>query len=429
MPSSTLRSMRLSAKADYAVRLAAELAAAPAETPVTGPALAAAQEAPLAFCESILGLLRTAGIVRSRRGAEGGYLLARDAADVTVADVIRAVDGPLAAVHGDAPESVEYPGTGGPAGRRLDRRPRQPPRRPGAGHARRPRRRPASEPGGEARRHPGREEAQISTERAMSGRSTSPPRCARLPSRHTMTDHTLAAALAEEAGRLLLELRPTIADPAELKAAGDARSTSCSWSASPPSDPTTRCCPRRRRRPRPARPRRVWIVDPLDGTREYGEAPRRLGRARGARGRRRGRGRRGGAAGPGRDLSTRRPHRGARPRRRPAAARGVPDPPARLVTAVAERAWAPSWSRWARPGPRPWRSSRTRRRLRRTPAASTSGTRPHRSRWRPPPGCTSAGSTARRSSTTTPTRRFPTCWCAARSSRTASSGRARGRLA
>jgi Rrf2 family protein len=109
--------MRISAKADYAVRLAAELAAAPPATPVTGPALASAQDAPLAFCENILGSLRTAGIVQSRRGAEGGYLLARKPADVTVADVIRAVDGPLGAVHGDAPENVTYLG---PAARLAD---------------------------------------------------------------------------------------------------------------------------------------------------------------------------------------------------------------------------------------------------------------------------------------------------------------------
>jgi Rrf2 family protein len=109
-PSTTLPAVRISAKADYAVRLSAELAIAPAGTPVTGPTLAGAQDAPLAFCENILGSLRTAGIVQSRRGAEGGYLLARPAADVTVADVIRAVDGPLGAVHGEAPETIAYPG-------------------------------------------------------------------------------------------------------------------------------------------------------------------------------------------------------------------------------------------------------------------------------------------------------------------------------
>jgi len=109
--------VRISAKADYAVRLAAELAAAEPGIPVTGPALASAQAAPLAFCENILGSLRTAGIVQSRRGAEGGYLLNRPAGDVTVADVIRAVDGPLGAVHGDAPENVTYLG---PAARLAD---------------------------------------------------------------------------------------------------------------------------------------------------------------------------------------------------------------------------------------------------------------------------------------------------------------------
>ncbi len=109
--------MKISAKADYAVRLGAELATHLPGTPVTGPALASAQAAPLAFCENILGLLRTAGIVATRRGAEGGYFLALPAKDVTVADVIRAVDGPLAAVHGDAPESVSYLG---PAARLAD---------------------------------------------------------------------------------------------------------------------------------------------------------------------------------------------------------------------------------------------------------------------------------------------------------------------
>ncbi len=109
--------VRISAKADYAVRLAAELAAAVPGTPITGEALARAQDAPLAFCENILGLLRTAGIIQSRRGAVGGYFLALPANEVTVADIIRAVDGPLAAVHGDAPEKISYLG---PAARLAD---------------------------------------------------------------------------------------------------------------------------------------------------------------------------------------------------------------------------------------------------------------------------------------------------------------------
>jgi Rrf2 family protein len=102
--------MRISAKADYAVRVAAELADHPPGQPVKGEALARAQDAPLKFLENILGALRTSGIVASRRGADGGYLLARPAADITVADVIRAVDGPLGAVRGEAPEAHDYHG-------------------------------------------------------------------------------------------------------------------------------------------------------------------------------------------------------------------------------------------------------------------------------------------------------------------------------
>lgn len=109
--------MRISAKADYAVRVAAELAAAPAGVPVNGDRLAEAQGTPAKFLENILGSLRTAGIVGSRRGSHGGYFLARPAAEVTVADIIRAVDGPLAAVRGEPPEALHYPG---PAARLVD---------------------------------------------------------------------------------------------------------------------------------------------------------------------------------------------------------------------------------------------------------------------------------------------------------------------
>ena len=109
--------MRISAKADYAVRVAAELAAAPPGESVKGERLATAQDMPLKFLENILGSLRTAGLVASRRGAHGGYLLAKPAAAITVADVIRAVDGPLGAVRGEAPEAFDYPG---PASRLVD---------------------------------------------------------------------------------------------------------------------------------------------------------------------------------------------------------------------------------------------------------------------------------------------------------------------
>ncbi|MEA2392175.1 MAG: hypothetical protein QOJ82_66 [Solirubrobacteraceae bacterium] len=101
--------MRISARADYAVRAAVELAAAD-EGPTKGEALARAQDIPLKFLENILGDLRHAGIVRSQRGADGGYWLARPASEVTVADVIRAVEGPLASVRGGRPEDVAYDG-------------------------------------------------------------------------------------------------------------------------------------------------------------------------------------------------------------------------------------------------------------------------------------------------------------------------------
>ncbi|MFM7616420.1 MAG: RrF2 family transcriptional regulator [Actinomycetes bacterium] len=102
--------MKISAKSDYAVRAAVELAAAEPGRPVKAEALANAQGIPVNFLENILAALRNAGIVRSQRGAEGGYLLARDPAAVSLADVIRAVDGPLAAVRGEAPEDQTYPG-------------------------------------------------------------------------------------------------------------------------------------------------------------------------------------------------------------------------------------------------------------------------------------------------------------------------------
>ncbi|HEY7438331.1 MAG TPA: Rrf2 family transcriptional regulator [Acidimicrobiia bacterium] len=102
--------MRISAKSDYAVRVVAELATAPAGAPVKGERLAISQDMPVKFLENILGSLRTAGIVASRRGAEGGYLLARPATEITIADVIRSVDGPLADVRGQRPEDLEYRG-------------------------------------------------------------------------------------------------------------------------------------------------------------------------------------------------------------------------------------------------------------------------------------------------------------------------------
>src|SRR5579862_1388695 len=102
--------MRISAKADYAVRAAVELAGAQDEKPIKAERVATAQDIPLNFLENILSELRHAGIVRSHRGAEGGFRLAKPADQLTVADIIRAVEGPLASVRGGPPEETTYPG-------------------------------------------------------------------------------------------------------------------------------------------------------------------------------------------------------------------------------------------------------------------------------------------------------------------------------
>src|SRR5436309_14077089 len=102
--------MRISAKVDYAVRAAVELAAAPGEKPVKAERIANAQGIPLNFLENILGVPRHAGALRSHRGAEGGYRLAKAPDQATVADVIRAVDGPLPSVRGGPPDEISYAG-------------------------------------------------------------------------------------------------------------------------------------------------------------------------------------------------------------------------------------------------------------------------------------------------------------------------------
>ena len=104
--------MQVSAKTDYALRAAAELARAATEQtgPVKGEWISEAQGIPKKFMENILHDLKRAGIVRTRRGASGGYWLARPPEDIPLAEVIRAVEGPLANVRGEWPEAVEYPG-------------------------------------------------------------------------------------------------------------------------------------------------------------------------------------------------------------------------------------------------------------------------------------------------------------------------------
>jgi len=109
--------VRLSARVDYALRAVAELALAAtgapdvaAVRPVTAEQLAGAQGIPPKFLESILLQLRRGGIVTAQRGPDGGYRLARPAGEISLADVIRVVDGPLANVRGHRPEQVDYHG-------------------------------------------------------------------------------------------------------------------------------------------------------------------------------------------------------------------------------------------------------------------------------------------------------------------------------
>ena len=105
--------MRVSAKVDYALRACAELAAA-GDGPVKGDRLAQAQQIPLKFLENILLDLKHAGLVQSQRGAEGGYWLSLSPEEISLAEVIRAVEGPIANVRGVRPEQVEYAGTAAP---------------------------------------------------------------------------------------------------------------------------------------------------------------------------------------------------------------------------------------------------------------------------------------------------------------------------
>ena len=100
--------MRVSAKSDYALRAMLELAAAGGF--VEGEQLATSQRIPQEFLESILLDLRHAELVASRGGVEGGYALGRPAAEISLADVIRAVEGPIATVRGVRPDDVEYDG-------------------------------------------------------------------------------------------------------------------------------------------------------------------------------------------------------------------------------------------------------------------------------------------------------------------------------
>ena len=106
--------MRVTAKADYAVRAAVELAGARESAPRKMDDVATAQEIPVSFLENILTQLRSAGIVRSQRGPDGGYWLSRPASEITLAQIIRGVEGPLVGVRGQRPEEVSYAGAAEP---------------------------------------------------------------------------------------------------------------------------------------------------------------------------------------------------------------------------------------------------------------------------------------------------------------------------
>ena len=103
--------MHVTAKVDYAVRAVVELAAGSQDAPRKVDEVAQAQGIPVSFLENILTQLRSSGIVRSQRGPEGGYWLAQPAAELNLAQVIRAVEGPLVGVRGQRPEEIEYQGS------------------------------------------------------------------------------------------------------------------------------------------------------------------------------------------------------------------------------------------------------------------------------------------------------------------------------
>ncbi|MFG2666019.1 RrF2 family transcriptional regulator [Streptomyces sp. NPDC048387] len=102
--------MRISARADYAVRAALQLAASQEDGPLKAEAIAAAQDIPHKFLEGILNDMRRGGLVLSQRGGNGGYRLARAAGAISIADVIRVVDGPLVSVRGVRPPDLSYTG-------------------------------------------------------------------------------------------------------------------------------------------------------------------------------------------------------------------------------------------------------------------------------------------------------------------------------
>jgi len=100
--------MRVTAKSDYALRALIEIARRDDGTPVSAEELGRLQDIPHGFLQAILADLRRAGVVIAQRGQSGGWRLNKEASEISVADVIRAVDGPLVSVYGLRPEAVNY---------------------------------------------------------------------------------------------------------------------------------------------------------------------------------------------------------------------------------------------------------------------------------------------------------------------------------
>ena len=111
-----MEAMRVSAKADYAVRAMVELAGPQVSesSPAKRDVLAQAQDIPTPFLGNILGELRQQGLVRGRPGSDGGYWLGRPADQISIADIVRAVEGPLATVRGEPPDDLDYTKGSGP---------------------------------------------------------------------------------------------------------------------------------------------------------------------------------------------------------------------------------------------------------------------------------------------------------------------------
>jgi Rrf2 family protein len=103
--------MHVTAKADYAVRAVVELSGSSQDAPRKVDEVAQAQGIPVSFLENILTQLRSSGMVRSQRGPEGGYWLAQPPEEINLAQIIRAVEGPLVGVRGQRPEEIEYVGS------------------------------------------------------------------------------------------------------------------------------------------------------------------------------------------------------------------------------------------------------------------------------------------------------------------------------